>query len=110
MTGSQRTTTVTSGPASSQVTCHGRTGTAGRLDRSALSRTEKVRPVLNRVQQAVGPPCLKRYCAGAMLLFSRNKLSGSYRCLTSTSLGRFSPKAVRTSSPAAVSSWPLKFR
>jgi hypothetical protein len=50
------------------------------------------------------------YCAGAMLLFSRNKLSGSYRCLTSTSLCRFSPKAARTSSPAAVSSWPLKFR
>jgi hypothetical protein len=40
-TGSQRTTTVTSGPASSQVMCHVRPGSAGRLDRPALSRTEQ---------------------------------------------------------------------
>ena len=31
------------------------------------------------------------YRAGLMLLFNRNKLSGSYRCLTSTSRGRLSP-------------------
>jgi hypothetical protein len=42
MTGSQRTTTVSSGSATSQVTCHVRPGSAGRLHRPALPRTEEL--------------------------------------------------------------------